>query len=421
MIRVHGCTRVMYRLRFSHVFMLLLLSTGFLWTSLLIPVQAQPPSWSGDTNLAFLMRINNVSIAESNVTSPILVGPADDLVIQLQILTGADIVLKIGRFVITYMSISIVDQIFPFNIPLMNGTFQSLGNQTLPLGSLLGGIGGSSLLSGTLTGYFAFVYSLQSTPLTNITVSDDFVLQLGPIGLGALGSVSGMLTLGFTIMSVFGLLLSLDDFQQGILAARKMRSGKTPAEIGIFPPAVLLRRSKKESEKISTDELTRQVSAAASKVWDGRRCPRCGKKWPKDSPSCVKCKIERDSAVKFFSDNIAEYAPKAIRAVPVKSKITVRRFSKRIGLTPQKGGALAAALTEIGVFQTKSVKIPLKKVSLSGMTLANMYWSWMQLLGRATPTILDMLFSTTIGLVASVLIAYFMAWLARVPPMGYKQ
>ncbi len=405
-----------------YVLMSLLLITGICWVSLFMPAQAQPPGWSGDDSLAFLMTINGVSIADSNATNPIVIDVVGDLNISLRLHTGDDIVLRTGYFVIMYMSFPVVNQVFPFNIPLPTGTEQSLGNQTIPLGTLLGGFGGSSLLAGTLNGYFSFVYSLQSTPLTNVTVSDDFVIHIGPIGLGALASVSGMITIGFPVMSILGILLSMDDFKQGILAARKMRRGKTPSEIGIFPPPVLIhRRSKKDSETVSEDELVQRVSAAASKAWDERRCPRCGKRWPKNSQSCNKCKLDHDGAVKFFSENIASYAPKAIRAVPFKSRITVRRFSKRIGLSPQKGGALAAALTEMGVFQTKRVKIPLKKVSMSGMTLSSMYWSWMQLVAGAVPTVFDLLFTAAAGLVVSVLVGYFMAWLARIPPMGYEK
>jgi hypothetical protein len=65
------------------------------------------------------------------------------------------------------------------------------------------------------------------------------------------------------------------------------------------------------------------------------------------------------------------------------------------------------------------VKVPLKKVAFSGMTLAGSYWSWMQMISGATPDIITIVLTTTVGLVVSVLIGYFMNFLARVPELGY--
>ena len=73
----------------------------------------------------------------------------------------------------------------------------------------------------------------------------------------------------------------------------------------------------------------------------------------------------------------------------------------------------------MGVLQTKTVKVPLSKVAFSGMTLAGIYWSIMQMFYGATPDWAIVLLTTTAGLVVSVLIGYFMNFLARVPSLGY--
>jgi len=61
----------------------------------------------------------------------------------------------------------------------------------------------------------------------------------------------------------------------------------------------------------------------------------------------------------------------------------------------------------------------LKKVAFSGMTLAGSYWSLMQMFYGATPEWVTILLSITGGLVVSVMIGYFMNFLARVPKLGY--
>ena len=399
----------------------LLLITGLMWSVVVVP--SAQFDWTEDANFAFLTTINGVSIAASNTSNPIYVDPTSDLTITTWINASANIYLRTGLFSLAYLGIPLISSPIDYgDIAVSNGTAaQLLSNSTIPLGSLLS-YGGISLVTGTILGRFSMNYSLQSDPGTNITLADDFVLYLGAPGLGSIMSVAGLLTVGFTVMSVFGLLLSLDHFQQGISAARKMRRGKTAAGIGIFPSAVVLRRKpKKDGEKISKEELVKRVSEAARSGWDGKNCPKCGKKWGPDADACSKCKLEKAAAVSYFSEDIAEYAPKALNAVAPKSKVPVGTFSKRLHLKPAKGGALAAALTEMGVFQTKSVKIPLKKVAFSGLTLAATYWSWMQLLRGATPGWLDVLLTTAAGLVVSVLIGYFMNWLARVPRLGYDK
>ncbi len=397
----------------------LIMMTLFMWSVLLTPIDAQPPGWSGDGNLAFQMEINGISIADSDAENPIDVGADADLGIELRINVGADIILKSGTFVMRYLGFPIIDQAFPFGVPVSSGTTQELMNESLPLGSLLS-VGGLPLVTGTINGTFSFVYALSSSPDTNVTVSDFFILRLGGTGFGAVYSVTGLLTVGFTLMSVFGLLMALDDFQQGILAASKVRRAGSASGIGIFPRAVVLRRHKKDgSEKVEKDELVRRVAQAASKSWDKTRCPRCGKKWKEDSDKCSKCNLRVSEATDFFSKDIGKYAPKALKAVPYGSKVPVGKFAKRLKLKPDKAGALAAALTEMGVFQTKSVKVPLKKVAFSGMTLAGTYWSWMQLISGAIPSWVDVLLTTAMGLVVSVLIGYCMNFLARMPKLGY--
>jgi len=397
----------------------LLLVTCMLWSALIMPLQAAPPPpLSGDDNLAFLLELNGTSAYYSNSSYPIPVDLSTNLTIELSIDVGAALRLWSGLFVMKYLAIPIVNQPFNFSgVTLPAGWEQVLVNTSF---LLLGGYGGLNLITGTVEGVFSFTYELDSAPGTNVTVSEDFVLRLGPVGPAALLSVAGLITLGFTVTSVFGLLLSLDEFQQGIMAARKMRGAKKASDVGIFPRAVVLRRHpKKDGERISKEELVRRVSEAARGGWDGKRCPKCGKKWAPETTSCPKCKLDRQSAVTYFSQDIAEYGPKALNVVKPKSKVPVGRFSRRLRLKPDKGGALAAALTDMGVFQTRSVKIPLMKVALAGMTLSGTYLSWMQIIGGAIPSWLDVLLFTCAGLVISVLVAYFMKWLARIPKLGY--
>lgn len=396
--------------------------TCLLWSMVFIPAKAVPPTdWSGDSSLAFLLEVNGVNAAESDAANPIPIDISSDLSIGLWTYTGTNLTIHSGRFTMSYLSVPIINQAFDLSFlgDIPENDTRSILNATIPLGSLLG-FGNFSLLSGTITGAFSFIYSNATTPSVNGTVSEDFVLQLGPTGTAAILSVSGLITVGFTVMSVFTLIMSLDEFQRGIMAARKMRGAKRGSDVGIFPRAVVLRRKpKKGGEKIDKDELISRVSKAAGSAWDNKRCPKCGKKWMKDSPTCGKCGIDTGTAVSFFSQDIAEYAPKALNVIRPKSKVTVGALGKKLRLKPDKAGALAAALVDMGALQTKSVKVPLKKVAFSGMTLAGTYWSWMQLIGGATPDLVTILLTTAGGLVVSVLIGYFMNFLARVPALGY--
>ena len=403
-------------------FLFFMTMTCLLWSGILLPVQAAPPAgWSGDSNLAFLLQVNGVNAVESDAANPIPVDLSENLNFSLDIYTETNLTIKSYTFTMSYLYIPIIndggDLSYFGEIPA--NTTGTLFNESLSLASLQSS--GLGLISGTITGAFTFIYSNSTSPGVNVTVSENFVLQVGPSGTAAIFSVSGLITTGFTIMSIFTLIMALDEFQRGIFAARKLRGAKRGSDVGIFPRAVVLRRKpkKKGGESIDKAELTHRVSEAAKNAWDNKRCPKCGKKWKKAAPTCGKCGIDTSSAITFFSEDIAEYAPKALTVIKPKSKVTVGKLGKRLKLKPDKAGALAAALVDMGALQTRSVKVPLKKVAFSGMTLAGAYWSWMQMVSGATPDWVTILLTTTVGLVVSVMIGYFMNFLARVPKLGY--
>jgi len=388
-----------------------------------MPVQAAPPAgWSGDNNLGFLLEVNGINAATSDAANPIPLDVFDPITINVTILTETNLTIQEAKFQMSYLSIPIINPP-PFDmsgfgeIPDSTTANFSLGPISLaPLFTF----SNITLISGTVTGLFSFTYSNSTSPGVNTTISEDFVLRIGPTGFGVLFSVTGLVTAGFAVMAIFSLIISLDEFQRGILAARKMKGAKRGSDVGIFPAAVVLRRKpKKGGESIDKDELVRRVSQAASSAWDGKRCPQCGKKWRKDAPTCEKCGIDTNAAIQHFSHDIAEYAPKALRVIQPKSKVTVGQLGKKLRLKPDKAGALAAALVDMGALQTKTVKVPLKKVAFAGMSIAGIYWSIMQMFYGATPDWVTVLLTTTAGLVVSVFIGYLMNFLARINPLGY--
>lgn len=396
--------------------------TCLLCSGIILPVEAATPTgWSGDDNLAFLLQVNGVNAKNSTAANPIPVDLAQPLNFSLDIYVENNLTILSYTFTMSYLYIPIInmgDDLSSFGEIPANTTGQ-LFNESMSLASLQSS--GLGLIAGTITGLFTFTYTNVTLAGANVTVSENFILQIGAGGSNSFLSVSGLITIGFVAMSVFSLILSLDEFQQGIMAARKMRGAKRGSDVGIFPRAVVLRRrpKKKGGETIDKDELTRRVSEAAKNAWDHKRCPKCGKKWTKDAQSCGKCSIEVGAALTYFSEDIAEYAPKALTLMKPKSKVTVGALGKKLKLKPDKAGALAAALVDMGALQTRSVKVPLKKVAFSGMTLAGSYWSVMQLAYGATPDIVTIVLTTTAGLVVSVVIGYLMNFLARVPKLGY--
>ncbi len=404
-------------------FLFMFMITCLLWSIIFVPAQAAPPAgWSGDDNLGFLLEVNGINAATSDAENPIQLDVSDPITINVTILTETNLTIQEAKFQMAYLSIPIINPP-PFDMSiygeLPENTTASFSLEPISLAPLFT-LGNITLVSGTVTGLFSFTYSNSSSPSVNVTVSEGFVLRIGPAGFGVLLSVSGLVTVGFAVMAVFSMILSLDEFQRGILAARKMKGANRGSDVGIFPTAVVLRRkSKKDAETIDKDELVRRVSQAANSAWDGKRCPQCGRKWKKNAPTCSKCGIDTTSAIQHFSQDIAEYAPKALRVMKPKSKVTVGQLGKRLKLKPDKAGALAAALVDMGVLQTRTVKVPLKKVAFSGMSFAGIYWSLMQMFYGATPDWVVVILTTAAGLVVSVLIGYFMNFLARINPLGY--
>lgn len=364
-------------------------------TMLCSPVDTQPTGWSGDDNLAFQLTVNGVLASESDSDNPIIVDAHENIQMLLTIQTGDNLTLKTGLFSMQYLGIGVLNEDFTIDTVVPSGTTLDILNSTIPTSSLLS-FGNISLVSGTLTGQLNLTYSLLSSPSQNTTVSETFVVRLGPTGAAAIFSVAGLLTAGFTVMAIFSILLALDEFQHGILGAMKVRSAHADDELRSFPRPVVLRRVKKDREKISRDELIDRIQKVIATKWH-----------------------PRDEA-KGMADKVASKAPRALDIVGFGSKVPVGTLAKRLGLKPDEGGALAAALTELGVLQTKTVKVPLFKVMLAGATFAGSYVSWNQIFGGITPSWVDVLLLAAGGLVVSVIIAYFFKWLARIPELGYE-
>lgn len=364
-------------------------------TVLVSPTTAQPAGWSGDDNLAFQLTVNGVSAAESDANNPIPVDAHEDINMLLEIQTGDNLTLKSGLFSMKYLGFNILEQDFNIDTVVPAGTTVDILNSTVPTSELVS-FGNISLVSGTLTGRLNLTYSLLESPSENTTVSESFVVRLGPTGAAAIFSVSGLLTAGFTVMSIFSILLALDEFQQGILGAMKVRSAESDDELRAFPRPVILRRIKKDREKISKNELVQRVRKVIENEWH-----------------------PREEAAEM-ADKVSAKAPRALNIVGFGSKVPVGTLAKKLDLKPDEGGALAAALTDLGILQTKTVKVPLFKVMLAGATLAGSYVSWNQIFGGVTPSWVDVLLLTAGGLVVSVLIAYIFKWLARMPELGYE-
>ncbi|MGY5881617.1 MAG: hypothetical protein RTV31_15305, partial [Candidatus Thorarchaeota archaeon] len=240
--------------------------TCLLWSGVLLPVQAAVPvGWSGDENLAFLLEVNGVNAKDSDAANPIPVDLSEDLNFTMDVYVDSNLTILSYAFTMSYLYMPIINQADDMT-PLVeipgNTTLPGFIDESISLASLQSS--GLDLISGTITGSFSFTYENATSPGVNTTVSEDFVLHIGPVGAASILSVSGLITVGFTVMSIFTLIMALDEFQRGILAARKMRGAKRGSDVGIFPRSVVLRRKpkKKGGESIDKAELTRRVNEA---------------------------------------------------------------------------------------------------------------------------------------------------------------
>jgi hypothetical protein len=172
-----------------------------------MPTQAAPPAgWSGDNNLGFLLEVNGYNAASPDV---IVLDVTDPIDINVTILTETNLTIHEAKFQMSYMSIPIINppafDLSSYGV-LPDGFSGSLAIPPIDLSPLFT-YANITLVSGTVTGFFSFTYSNTTHPGVNATVSEDFILQIGPTGLGMLFSVTGLITAGFAVMSVFTLIL----------------------------------------------------------------------------------------------------------------------------------------------------------------------------------------------------------------------
>jgi hypothetical protein len=85
----------------------ILFIAGILCMYPLSPVQAQ--TWTDDGALSFLLEVNEISAADSDVSSPISYNLTDDLDLELTIEATQNLTIHAMRFVIQYMGIPLVN------------------------------------------------------------------------------------------------------------------------------------------------------------------------------------------------------------------------------------------------------------------------------------------------------------------------
>ena len=193
--------------------------TCLLWSALLAPTAAVPPAgWSGDDNLGFLLEVNGINAHGITGANPIPMNLSEPVTLELTIQTAADLTIYEGQFSMSYLGLGLgPPQVFDLSVlgVIPDSTTATIVNTSLPLGAALS-FNGLPLLTGTITGVFSFIYANTTHPTLNKTVSENFVLRIGGEGLAAIVSVTGLVTAGFTIMSVFSLILALEHGQHAV-------------------------------------------------------------------------------------------------------------------------------------------------------------------------------------------------------------
>ena len=160
-----------------------------------LPAQAAVPvGWSGDDNLGFLLVVNGVNAAESDAANPIPVDLSQDLNFSLDIYVDTNLTILSYTFTMSYLYMPIINQaedLSSFGVLPANTTGQ-LFNESLSLASLQSS--GLGLIAGTITGAFSFTYINTTPSATNVTVSENFILQIGAGGTNSIFSISGLIT-----------------------------------------------------------------------------------------------------------------------------------------------------------------------------------------------------------------------------------
>ncbi len=369
-------------------------------------------TWGGDENLSVLVEVDGAPIGPNNQTIPV----SDVMELTLCIRANVLLTLQSITFRLSYLGIPMMNQPNEFDILLPAG-YNSTQDIPVDLSTL--SLDGISLISGTVEGSLAFVYNV--TPYENNTIVQRFKIAMG--SGNPLYSVPGIITVGLTAMTAISLLLALAQFQGGIFAAARIRQATRARDVKVFPKQTVLgrkRRRRKEDQEIPAD-LSERATEIAQDAWDGRYCPKCGKRWKRGAPTCAKCGLDMESARRLFAERVGKLAPAALEVIRPGTRMTVGELSKKLRVRAEIGGAIAAALLEMNLLRTRSVRVPLKKITFSGSTIVGLYLSWSQLLGGTTPSWIYVLLLTAGALVATVTFAYCLRWLARVPRFGYGE
>ncbi|NHJ13550.1 MAG: hypothetical protein EAX95_07720 [Candidatus Thorarchaeota archaeon] len=393
-----------------------------------------PDDWFGDTHLQAYIAVNDVSITQTNQTTPIL--------IDLEGLTTIDIAIDVvgtqaisnltGALGFYYQSIKVFELAIGLNESVTSippeAPVTPVSAQ-LALGSYLETtVAGFEidLITGQFEASVILYYWLEGEDLgapPSHSIEQVFFLRLPPTDfLDAITSVAGIATAVATGGAVVGTAVNFKSLFDGIQTAHKVRSiQKKAGEIRSLPDLTVLGalpvlfslvagmvKVKKKKEAVEEDEGTSEGISAynvrqsireiAPDAWRKDICPKCRKKWKKDATSCQKCKIDIQEASEAYADLLVQKSNGALRLLGKKKSLSIRKIAKKTKSNEYNAGVIGAAFVDAGVVEITKVETPFRSFVMNIAGLAFLIITWQQLLGGSASQ-----FQTTLTVVGGAL------------------
>ena len=119
-------------------------------------------------------------------------------------------------------------------------------------------------------------------------------------------------------------------------------------------------------------QTIKRMLESAKTHWEGKKCPKCQTKWPRNAKACIKCGITIEEAKTIFGDKVVKLSIKARAPITKTARgLGLKVLERFLGVDTATIHLVLKTLVDVGMVKAKvSPRFIIKKLVTNGLKIA---------------------------------------------------
>jgi len=328
-----------------------------------------------DDKISFSLQINEKNVIDAQNESDAIVLNAEEVTLFLEWINTGTSPLKLHQLELgfTFLDLNVYSLIYELGnvIPA-----SSAGNHTfnIDFGPILKPAG-INLLTGIYKVTCKLIYETLQTADSIHELSTPFYMKMETNILTSILGITvaaGTVITGVTIVgAVRGTATTLNTVRILNSAAdsdKLMSLSSIPNGINVLPTS--------QMELLKGTDLPKQTMKrmleSAKTHWEGKKCPKCQTKWPRNAKACKECGITIEEAKKIFGDKVVKLSVKARAPISKTARgLGLKVLERLLGVDTATIHIVLKTMVDVGMVKAKvSPRFIIKKLVTNGLKIA---------------------------------------------------